>query len=268
MMKPMQLMVVLLVFAAATAGAAERNGFSLAVETGDSARPEYAGKGKIYVEALRGRPYALRITNPMPYRVAVALSVDGLNTIDAKHTDSWSASKWVLDPYESTTISGWQVSGNTARKFFFTGETRSYGAALGQTKNLGVIEAVFYRERQPVAMYQTPHLEREQGAAASDSSRPRAEAQRSPAAPPSVKSAPAAALSDDYAATGMGRRERHEVTRVAMELEPTAVASIAIRYEFRPQLVKLGVLREPRIIERREHARGFESYCPETSAQD
>ena len=41
----------------------------------------------LYVEAMRGASYALRLTNPTPYRVAVALSVDGLNTIDARHTD-------------------------------------------------------------------------------------------------------------------------------------------------------------------------------------
>ena len=44
-------------------------------------------------------------------------------------------------------ISGWQVNDRTARSFYFTGERgTSYGAALGQTDNLGVIEAVFFRE--------------------------------------------------------------------------------------------------------------------------
>jgi hypothetical protein len=111
-------------------------------------RPEYVHRGTTYVEAIRGREYALRVTNPYPYRVAVALAVDGLNTIDARHTDGWNASKWVLDPYESTEISGWQVNDSTARRFFFTGERNSYGAFLGATENLGVIEAIFYRERR------------------------------------------------------------------------------------------------------------------------
>ena len=31
------------------------------------------------------------------------------------------ATKWVLGPYESTEISGWQVNDRTARGFFFTG---------------------------------------------------------------------------------------------------------------------------------------------------
>ena len=46
-------------------------------------------------------------------------------------------------------IPGWQVSNAASRKFFFTGERGSYGAALGKTQDLGVIEAVFFREKLP-----------------------------------------------------------------------------------------------------------------------
>jgi hypothetical protein len=69
-------------------------------------------------------------------------------------------------------------------------------------------------------------------------------------------------LSDDYAATGMGHRERHDVETVDIDLEPNPAASIRIRYEFTPQLVKLGILPSISPLERREHARGF-GYCPE-----
>ena len=58
----------------------------------------YAHDGRWYVEALKGREYAIRLRNPFPVRVAIALSVDGLNTIDARHTDAADARKWVLDP--------------------------------------------------------------------------------------------------------------------------------------------------------------------------
>jgi hypothetical protein len=211
-------------------------------------RPEYNHRGTTYVEAIRGREYTLRISNPYPYRVAVALAVDGLNTIDARHADGWNASKWVLAPYESTEISGWQVSDSTARRFFFTGERNSYGALLGATENLGVIEAIFYREhRRPIAM-ERKDLQRDSSAGAAAA--PRAEQPKSQEA-------------DDYAATGMGDRTTHEVERVDLELDPHPIASMRIRYEFRPELVKLGVLsrsRDP--LERREKAQGFE-YCPQ-----
>ncbi len=237
--------------------AAETNGYSLTVEVEEETRPEYRGNGHTYVEGLRGRAYALRVTNPTGERVAVALSVDGLNTIDAKHTTAWTASKWILEPYESTTIRGWQVSGSTARQFYFTGESHSYGAALGQTKNLGVIQAVFYRERPapPPYVWNEGDARDERGAAAQRKS--------GSTNAPSAAAESQAAKDDDYAATGMGRRTRNDVTRVSVDLDPSAVASIALRYEFRPQLVRLGVLREPRVLDRRERARGFDSWCPQ-----
>ena len=217
----------------------------IAVVVDGAERPEYAARGTTYVEALRGRDYTLRITNPTPYRVAVALSVDGLNTIDAKHTDAWGASKWVLEPYETADIDGWQVSDSTARRFFFTTERNSYGAKLGKTENLGVIEAVFYRERPKIESYR-------RGEAGAE------------AAPPPPK--PAQSENDGYAATGMGDRERHEVVSVNVDLDPTPIASVRIRYEFRAQLVKLGVLpRDLTPLERRENARGFDRYCPDVN---
>jgi len=51
---------------------------------------------------------------------------------------------------------------------------------------------------------------------------------------------------------------------VAIDLDPHPIGSVRIRYEFRAQLVKLGVIDpEPSPLRRREKARGFERYCPE-----
>ena len=99
----MTLVALALVSASAFAGT-----HSMTVLVGDTPAREYHHDGTVYIEALRGRDFAIRITNPTPYRVAVALSVDGLNTIDARHSDAWSARKWVLDPWETTVISGWR----------------------------------------------------------------------------------------------------------------------------------------------------------------
>ena len=115
------------------------------------AQRHYLHGGRRYIEARKGKEYAIRLRNPYPVRVAVALSVDGLNTIDARETTAAGARKWVLDPYETVVISGWQTSRTHARRFEFTTEEGSYGQALGKTANLGVIAAVFFKER--VATY-------------------------------------------------------------------------------------------------------------------
>lgn len=244
-MRTIMMIVIALALVCASASAAGTAGYSMTVLVDDAPSHEYSHNGTVYIEALRGRDFAIRLTNPTPYRVAVALSVDGLNTIDARHTDARSAQKWVLDPWETTVISGWQIDQANARRFFFTGEKSSYGAAIGQTDNLGVIEAVFFRER---------HARRESKAA------PRA---MPPAPSSAAESNGAGGTSDSYAATGMGERDRHEVETVDVDLEPHPIASARIRYEFRPQLVKLGVLLDKSPLERREKARGFGGFCPQ-----
>jgi len=213
----------------------------------------YAHDGRWYVEALKGREYAIRLRNPYPVRVAVALSVDGLNTIDARQTTAAGARKWVLGPYQTVTISGWQTSASQARAFEFTTEERSYGQALGKTANLGTISAVFFRERAPQYSWrrdqQAPHAESEAPA------------------PPAAGQSSNKAAADEYAATGMGRRTDHAVERVWLDLEDAPAARVNIRYEFRPQLVRLGIVPPPGHgdpLRRRERARGFApGFAPE-----
>ncbi len=231
----------------------------------------YHHQGTTYVEALKGQEYAIRITNPIGARVAVALSVDGLNTIDARHTEARLGHKWVLEPCESVVISGWQTGARHARHFFFTTEERSYGAWLGQTENLGIISAAFLRER--TQRVQRPVPLRPLGPQPGNSQTPRKELDRAGDAASSrqAKSGETAAAPTseaEYAATGMGDRIRHEVQWIQMDLEDQPFSVFNLRYEFRPVLVRLGVL-PPLVTDdplvRRERARGFRepAYCPE-----
>ncbi len=223
------------------------------------------GRGQTYVEALKGEEYEIRLRNPYPVRVAVALSVDGLNTIDARETSAASARKWVLGPYETVTISGWQTSLTQARRFHFTTEERSYGQALGKTANFGVISAAFFRERAPMPITFTSKAERERSRMSPPApSTPSADSAAAPSAARAVEGPAHAAAADEYAATGIGRRTDHPVRQVWLDLEEVAVATVNIRYEFRAQLVRLGILapRQTQVdpLTRREGARGF---CPD-----
>ncbi len=216
---------------------------------------EYPARGTTYVEALHGREYALRLTNLIDRRIAVALAVDGLNSIDAKTTSASMASKWVLGPYETTTISGWQVSSTDARRFFFTTEDDSYGTWLGREANLGVIEAVVYREKKPrMTLGQWLGSRSQAAPAPAERARPSAEAE---------KRSGEAADADELAATGIGRRVDHKVQRVYLDLEEHPAAQLRLRYEYRQQLVHLGVLPSPEeetALARRERANGFSDF--------
>jgi len=225
-------------------------------------QPQFAHGGRWYVEARKGREYAIRLRNPYPVRVAVALSVDGLNTIDARETTAAGARKWVIGPYETVVISGWQTSQTVARRFEFTTEEKSYGQALGKTANLGVISAVVFKERVVRYTQETSKDQaRRQPAPAAESARPE-----------SAGSARQESRADnEYAATGMGRRTDHAVEQVWLDLEESPSRVVNIRYEFRPQLVRLGILpgaSTPDPLRRRERASGFEpGFCPEPPRQ-
>ena len=260
----------LLFGAALPLSAASRRGFSLAVVVDGCEAPEYEHAGRLYVEALRGRNFSLRMTNPTGERIAVALSVDGRNVVDAGRTSAQGAPKWILSPGETIDVPGWQVSGETSRRFFFTETSRSYAKWLGDTRNVGTIEAVFFREKR---RWPAPAAGVTGAVEGGASSRSADEPAQSPA-PPDVGAehsrrdsgaAQRKSEADRFAATGIGDRTEFPVQWVAFEEDPDPAARIAIRYEFRRELVSLGVFpRRDDALAARERARGFEPrYAPD-----
>ena len=262
---------------------ATENGFEVEVLVDGRPLQEYAARSRRYIEALENAEYEVRIHNPLGSRVAVALSVDGLNSIDARHTSAWDAHKWVIAPYGTISIRGWQMSSDNARRFYFTTERDSYAAKLGQTANLGAISAVFFRERRPFTILpvtpgepRPPYKEKEEDRTRDDRSAPKSDSAgesqtangmgRESAKQRSVPSYPAP--DDESAATGIGRSVRNDVQWIKMDLDSRPTGEIMIRYEYRASLVRLGIIPRdyprPQVLDRRERAQGFEPrYCPQ-----
>ena len=216
-------------------------GFDVQVLVGGRPLPQDIVGGDRRVEAVRGAEYELRLTNPLPDRVVVAVSVDGLNVIDARHTTPWDASKWVIHPHGTLTLSGWQVGSERARRFYFTTERDAYATRIGRPGDFGVISAVFYRERHPLSEIIPRRM------AVPERGDSVGEAARAPAAGAVARSDPRSrrwlgerapdsllALRDGQAATGIGHSVRSEVREVGMELERDPVAVVTLRYDFRP----------------------------------
>ena len=239
---------------------------------------QYPARGRLYIEAFENAEYELRIHNPLPDRVAVALAVDGLNSIDARHTTARAASKWVIEPYSTITIGGWQMSSTRARRFYFTTERDSYAAKLGRAEDTGLISAIFFRERRPIVYvppprpYPRPLEEGQQSRTEQDKSEaPAAGSTRAESAGQARDraAAPVPYNDDEYAATGIGRSVEHDVRWINLDLEDRPAAEVSIRYEYRPALVRLGILPRPYPapdpLQRRERARGFRDgqFCPE-----
>jgi hypothetical protein len=247
--------------------------FEVEVLVGGRPVSQYWARGRRYIEALKGVEYELRIRNPLGVRVAVALSVDGMNTIDARRSSAWDASKWVIEPYQTITIRGWQMSSARARRFYFTSEKDSYGAKLGQTANLGIISAVFFRERSAVTVVPPPRRPYEDGRDRSESSKeraPQSSAGTSSDAARQKRGDVYPQPDDEAAATGIGRNVRNDVRWVNLDLDSRPSSEISIRYEYRDALVRLGIMPRPYPsypdpVNRRERSTGFEDrrYSPE-----
>lgn len=247
--------------------------FSVDVIVDGDSMTQFAANGRRYIEALENAEYELRISNPLGVRVAVALSVDGMNTIDARHTSAWEAHKWVIPPHGMITVRGWQMSSENARRFYFTNERDSYGAKIGQTANLGLISAVFYRERKPIWTTPVTPGRREDRPMKEDG---RNRDEKAPTEAPQsagtgegrdvAKARSYPPPDDDFAATGIGRSVDNSVSWIQMDLEPTPAGSVDIRYEFHSALVRLGIIprnyppRRRDVLTRRERAEGF---CPQ-----
>jgi hypothetical protein len=210
-------------------------------------KPETARGRHSYIAARRDERYALRLHNPLPVRVAVNLTVDGLNSIDGKPTGIRDGQKWLIEPYGVITIRGWQVNGQESRRFFFTDKPKSYakwrggGLRKDLSANCGVIGAAFfwnqteldayYREHplyRPYAWYggcmnrRVAKLSESRGASADAIPK---ESSLS-AAPPEKK---------QEAGTGMGEREVHPVIDVAFNYDSGMYSvkdAVVIYYDF------------------------------------
>jgi len=202
-------------------------------QTGPMRETWQGGKPRIWVNP--GERYTVRLHNPMPVRVAVNLTLDGLSSITGKPVAPASGSKWIVEPHSWIDIAGWQVSGQTARRFFFTSKRESYAAWAGNrwgrdlAVNCGVIGAAYFWsrsdleshfDRHPLIEYPAPGAVCPQDLAL--------ESKAGLAACRKRESAPTAG-------TGMGERQCHPVTTVEFHpdmgmYQPSQV--VAVFYDF------------------------------------
>ncbi len=239
------------------ASARSSNGVRAEVIVCGSTAQEFTHRSTTYVEARDGCEYAIVLSNDTADRVAVHLSVDGLNTIDASQSSPSSGPRWVLEPWQSATIPGWQTGSGTSRRFYFTTADQSYADWIGDTSDAGYIKIVAYRERRPTPppVYIDPGWDwsSSRGAESEDrggyqdwdgagASRKSSAADESAAAPRSqTESYSPRRWRDERAATGIGRETSHHVNTTSFDAERYSFSRITLRYGYHDQLVSWGV---------------------------
>jgi len=209
--------------------------------------PTYAHRGASWVAGRPGSRYAVRLTNRSGGRVLVVLSVDGVNAVSGE-TAAPGQTGYVLEPWQTTEITGWRKSLTEAAAFYFTALPDSYAARTDRPDNVGVIGLAVFRERAPELILRrqfddAPRVA--QGRVERDGlERDRAAESAAAAAPaPSAKSVPR----DERLGTGHGEREYAPTTQTRFERASDRPAEIVrLRYDSLENLLAAGVIQRPR----------------------
>lgn len=196
--------------------------------------------GKPFVTAVPEERYSIRLHNPMPVRIGVNLTVDGLSSITGGPVSPSKGKKWIIQPNSYVTIRGWQVSGDDSRRFFFTSKDASYAQWRSNSwgkdlsVNCGVIGAAYFWSKDEMQewldenpIYKYTYREDRQGLEKDEIS-----ARKSQNVAPSAEGAPR-----PQAGTGMGEHESHPVRHVDFHYDTGMYRvnqAVIIYYDFPP----------------------------------
>jgi hypothetical protein len=195
---------------------------------------EISKNGSPYLQVQEGAGYSIVVSNPLPVRVAVAVSIDGLNSIDGKRTSPDDAQKWIIEAHGSLTLRGWQTDRSSLRRFVFTSQNESYAQWKGEkdkkkyTRNLGVIGVAYFWNRAELEAALHPPMP-----FASRSEECMRE--KSFAGAPASRAAADEAEPAKKAGTGMGQKENNNVIDVEFHYDTGMYRTaevLSMYYEF------------------------------------
>ncbi|RZI71073.1 MAG: hypothetical protein EOP80_15705 [Variovorax sp.] len=199
-------------------------------DSGETLPVYAAADGQRYLPGRPGARYGVTLRNLRRERVLVVMAVDGINVLTGE-TAGWAQNGYVLGPLQSAQIAGWRKSDREIAAFEFTASGESYGARTGRPLDLGVIGIAVFTERRPEP--------------------------RPLPAPPVARAAPrqdeanaakseASAEAASKLGTGHGQREESVVTHTRFDrARSTPDEVIALRYDSRANLVRMGVIPVP-----------------------
>lgn len=188
-----------------------------------------------YMEAVKGQRYAIEVTNRSDRRIGVVIAVDGRNIIDGRKSDlKRNEQMYIIGPYGSNIFEGWRTGMDRTNRFYFTEQSDSYAEKVfADGSAMGTIALAVYREKLPEFI---PH--------SSGPSRMR----EAPAGP--APRSPSESLSADRCeqkkseqpGTGFGETTYSPAYRVYFDPEPTIAEKIVLKYEWRSELCRKGII--------------------------
>ena len=188
-----------------------------------------------YVEAVKGDRYSIRVTNKSGGRIGVVIAVDGRNIISGKKSDLKRDERmYIIGPYENNTFEGWRTGMDRTNRFYFTEASDSYAEKVfADASAMGTIALAVYREKLPEVMqYRDKPLGMQEAPAAAA---PRASGE-------SASADRSEAKKSEQAGTGFGETTHSPARLVDFEPERAVAERIVMKYEWRSELCKKGII--------------------------
>ena len=188
-----------------------------------------------YVEAVRGNRYSIQVTNRTARRIGVVIAVDGRNIISGKKSDlNRNERMYVIGPHETNTFEGWRTGMDRTNRFYFTEPSDSYAEKVFRDASaMGTIALAVYREKVPETL---PYSERQ-------SRLDEAPAKSAPHAPGESRPEDGTERKKEHeAGTGFGETTYSPAHVVQFEPESSPVEKIIMKYEWRSELCRKGII--------------------------
>ena len=188
-----------------------------------------------YMEAAKGKRYSIQVTNKSNRRIGVVIAVDGRNIINGKKSDlKRNEQMYIIGPYERNSFEGWRTGMDRTNRFYFTEQSDSYAEKVfADASAMGTIALAVYREKLPEMV---PYS----GGAFRMKESPSGAA---PCAPSESRSTDKLEQKkDEQAGTGFGETTYSPAYVVHFDPEQTTSEKIVLKYEWRSELCKKGII--------------------------
>ncbi len=198
--------------------------------------PRGSEEGKFfYMEAVKGQRYSIQVINKSGRRIGVVIAVDGRNIIDGKKSDLGRKERmYIIGPHESNTFEGWRTGMDRTNRFYFTEPSDSYAERVfADGSAMGTIALAVYREKIPEIVPYSGGTSRMKDAPAAASPRTPSE---------SLSADRSEQKKSEQAGTGFGETTYSPAYRVHFDPEHIIAEKIVLKYEWRSELCRKGII--------------------------
>ena len=198
--------------------------------------PRVNNEGRyFYMEAVKGEEYSIEVTNKSDGQIGVVIAVDGRNIISGNKSDLKNNERmYIISPHATNTFEGWRTGMDKTNRFYFAEQSDSYAEKVfSDGSAMGTIAVAVYREKLPPITLKSEMPYRAQEAPAGAASH----------APMEKRSYDRAEKEkSEQAGTGFGETTYSPARQVHFESENIIAEKIVLKYEWRQELCKKGII--------------------------